>query len=246
MLVIPALDLRLGRCVRLYQGDPKRETVYSDDPVEVARLWQEQGARLLHVVDLDGAFSGSSMNLAAITKIGETLDLPFQTGGGIRSRAAVEKALAAGACRVILGTAAIERPELCRELTAEYGGQLLVGIDARDGKVAIKGWTEASAVEACDLACQVEQWGVREIVYTDIRRDGTLSGPNIGGLEALLAATNLKVIVSGGVSSLQDLLALKPYSGRVRGVIVGQALYANKITLPEAIKILSGRPGDDT
>jgi len=239
LLVIPALDLRLGRCVRLYQGDPRRETVYSDDPVEVARLWQDQGARLLHVVDLDGAFSGYSRNLTVIAAIGEALDIPFQVGGGIRSREAVEAALAAGACRVILGTAAVNQPELCREMAAEYGGQLLVGIDARDGMVAVKGWVEDSAVTACDLACRVEQWGVREVIYTDIRRDGTLHGPNLEGLEALLAATSLKIILSGGISSLQDLLALKPYSERVRGVIVGQALYANKLNLPEALAALS-------
>jgi phosphoribosylformimino-5-aminoimidazole carboxamide ribotide isomerase len=238
LLVIPALDLRLGRCVRLYQGDPKRETVFCDDPLEVARLWEQQGARLLHVVDLDGAFSGCSRNLAVISAIGEALDIPFQLGGGIRSREAVETALAAGACRVILGTAAVIQPELGRELAEEYGGQLLVGIDARDGMVAVKGWTEASSIPVCDLAGRVEQWGVREVIYTDIRRDGTLHGPNIQGLEELLAATSLKVIMSGGISSLEDLRALKPYGERVRGVIIGQALYTNRFTLPEAIAAL--------
>ncbi len=235
MLIIPALDLRHGRCVRLYQGDPNRETVFSDDPVEVARLWEEQGAGLLHLVDLDGAFSGCSSNTTAVSVISETISIPFQLGGGIRSREAVEAALAAGAGRVILGTAAVEQPQLCRELAEEYRGQILIGIDARDGMAAVKGWTEASSVPARDLACRVEQWGIKEIIYTDIRRDGTLSGPDIKGLEELLEATSLKVTMSGGISSLKDLLELKPFTGRVKGVIIGQALYTNRFTLPEAI-----------
>ncbi|HOL17419.1 MAG TPA: 1-(5-phosphoribosyl)-5-[(5-phosphoribosylamino)methylideneamino]imidazole-4-carboxamide isomerase [Bacillota bacterium] len=239
MQVIPALDLRGGRCVRLYQGDPKQETVYSDDPVEVARQWEKQGARLLHVVDLDGAFKGSFANLDVVSAIEEAVSVPLQVGGGVRSRAAVEAALAAGASRVILGTAAVERPDLCRKLAREYGSQVLVGIDARDGMVAVRGWTEASSLPASDLALRVEQWGIREIIYTDIRRDGTLSGPNLESLEELLAVTSLDVIISGGVSSLQDLQALKSYAGRVRGVIVGQALYTRRFSLAEAIKILS-------
>lgn len=245
MQVIPALDLRRGRCVRLYQGDPKQETVYSDDPVEVAQHWERQGARLLHVVDLDGAFKGSFANLDVVSAIEEAVSVPLQLGGGIRSRAAVEAALAAGASRVILGTAAVERPDLCRKLAREYDGQVLVGIDARDGMVAVKGWIEASSLPACDLAKRVEQWGIREIIYTDIRRDGTLRGPNLESLEELLAVTSLNVILSGGISSLQDLQALKPYAGRVSGVIVGQALYTQRFTLAEAIKTLSSRGDDD-
>lgn len=243
MLVIPALDLRRGRCVRLYQGDPNRETVFSDDPVEVAHLWEEQGAGLLHLVDLDGAFSGCSENTAAVSAISKTVNIPFQLGGGIRSREAAEAALAAGAFRVILGTAAVEQPQLCRDLAEEFCGQILIGIDACDGMAAVKGWTVASSVSARDLACRVEQWGIKEIIYTDIWRDGTLSGPDIKGLEKLLEATSLKVIVSGGISSLEDLLTLKTYAGRVRGVIIGQALYTNRFTLPDAIATLSSGDG---
>jgi phosphoribosylformimino-5-aminoimidazole carboxamide ribotide isomerase len=238
LLVIPALDLRGGRCVRLYQGDPARETVYSDDPVEVARQWEQLGARLLHVVDLDGAFAGHSVNSEATAAIGGALRIPFQLGGGIRSRGAVEQALAAGAFRVILGTMAVAQPQLARELVEEYGERIVIGIDAREGVVAVKGWAEASALSAADLACRVESWGAREIIYTDIQRDGTLAGPNLQGLEEILKAATLRVVVAGGISSREDLAALKPYAPRVRGVIIGQAFYTNRITLQEALETL--------
>ncbi len=239
MLVIPALDLRRGRCVRLYQGDPERETVFGDDPVEVARQWEQLGARLLHVVDLDGAFTGHSVNNEAVASIGAALRIPFQLGGGIRSRGAVEKALAAGAFRVILGTLAVEQPQEARVLVDEFGERILVAIDAREGMVAVKGWTEASTIPSFELARRVEQWGVREIIYTDTGRDGTLAGPNLQGLEELLAAVSLRVIVSGGISSREDLSVLKPYAPQVRGVIIGQALYTNRITLQEALDTIN-------
>jgi len=242
MLVIPAIDLRGGRCVRLYQGDPNRETVFGDDPLAMARHWQRLGAQLLHVVDLDGAFAGSAGNSGIIASLAASLEIPIQLGGGMRTREDVERSLEAGVSRVILGTMAVERPELARELVREYGYRLLVGIDAREGQVTVKGWKEAAPLKAVDLARQVEAWGVTGIVYTDIQRDGTLRGPNLKGLEELLEATALKIIVSGGVSSLEDLAALKPYAPRVSGVIVGQALYTGKISLPEAIQML-GRDG---
>lgn len=240
MLVIPAIDLRRGRCVRLYRGNPGRETVYGDDPAEVARRWERLGARMLHVVDLDGAFTGNSANGAAVASIREAVKIPFQLGGGIRSREAVQQVLAAGASRVILGTCAVENAQLGRSLVEEFGERIVVGIDARDGIAAVKGWTELSSVRARDLACAVEQWGVKEIVYTDTQRDGTLAGPNLTGLEEILAATALQVIASGGIASLEDLGRLKAYAPRVRGVIIGQALYSNRITLPEAIAVLEG------
>lgn len=237
MLVIPAIDLRRGRCVRLYQGDPERETVYGDNPVDIARQWEELGAKMLHLVDLDGAFTGMSQNARIIGEIGETVHIPLQLGGGIRSREAVQKALSAGVTRVILGTIVIEQPQLAGRLVKEYGESIVVGIDAREGMVAVKGWTESSAVEAVELASRIEQWGVKEIIYTDIQRDGTLAGPDLSGLEMIINSTSLQIIISGGISSLEDLKALKPYRDRVRGVIIGKALYANQLTLPDAMAV---------
>ena len=239
MLAIPAIDLKGGRCVRLFQGDPGRETVYSADPVAVARQWERLGTQLLHLVDLDGAFTGNSAHGSVIAEIGRAVTIPFQVGGGIRSREAVQRALDAGAARVILGTVIVEQPELAAGLAAEFGDKLLAGIDARDGLVAVQGWTEEAEVRAVELARRVEQWGIREIIYTDTQKDGTLSGPNLQGLEEILGAGTFKVIVAGGISSLDDLLALKPYAPRVSGVIMGQALYAKRLTLPEAIAALA-------
>ncbi len=238
MLVIPAIDLRGGQCVRLYQGDPDRETVFSPDPVEVARQWESLGARMLHIVDLDGAITGSSLNAAAIESIGSTVNIPFQLGGGIRSREALERALELGAMRVILGTVAVEQPDLTRKLAAEHKDRIVISIDARRGKVAVKGWTESSDLDALELARRVEGWGIREVVYTDIQRDGTLHGPDLQGIEDILKRTSLYLLVAGGVSSREDLAALKPYRERIKGVIIGQALYTNRLTLPEAINII--------
>lgn len=248
MLIIPAIDLRRGRCVRLYQGDPGRETVYSDDPVEVACQWERLGAQMLHVVDLDGAFTGQTANYDAVAAIGANMTIPFQLGGGIRSREAVEKALAVGADRVILGTVAVEEPQLAQEMVKEFGERVLVGIDARDGLVTIKGWTSDSAIRARDLARRVEQWGVNEVVYTDTSKDGTLSGPNLHGLDEILNVTTLQVIVSGGIGKREDLLSLKEYAkkeyekkscARLRGVIIGQAFYSNRLTLRDAVEAVS-------
>ncbi len=237
MLIIPAIDMHQGRCVRLYQGDPKKQTVYGDNPVEIACHWEKSGAKMLHLVDLDGAFTGLSVNAGVVCSIGETIDIPFQLGGGIRSEEAVIKAFSAGASRVILGTIAIEKPDLARQLALDYDERVLVGIDARDGKVAVRGWTESSALDIIELALQIEQWGIREIVYTNIHRDGTLKGPDLSGLESILKQTSLKVIMSGGISSINDLEALKPYSDRVSGVIIGKALYDNQINLQEALAV---------
>lgn len=239
MLVIPAIDLRRGRCVRLFQGDPDRETVYGDNPVEVALQWEELGAGMLHLVDLDGAFTGHAANAETICSIGEAVHIPLQLGGGIRSREAVDRAFSAGITRAIVGTLAIEQPRLVADLAKAFPGRILVGIDAREGLVAVKGWTESAPVQAVDLAVRIEQWGIKEIIYTDIKRDGTMRGPDLAGLEKILAKTGLQVIVSGGVSSLNDLEALKPYGDRVSGVIIGKALYDNRLTLPEAIKVFA-------
>lgn len=237
MLVIPAIDLHRGRCVRLYQGDPTRETVYGNNPLEVAHQWEELGAKMLHIVDLDGAFTGQSKNRIVICSIAEELRIPLQLGGGIRSEEAVEKAFSAGVSRIILGTLAIENPTLASSLAQEYGERVLVGIDSRNGKVAVKGWTESSEVETVELAKRIEQWGIKEVIYTDIQKDGTMQGPDIQGIEQLIEQTSLQVIVSGGISSLEDLQSLKPYGKRLGGVIIGKALYSNQLTLPDAMAV---------
>ena len=241
MLVIPAIDLRRGRCVRLFQGRADRETTYSDYPAEVARQWERLGARLLHVVDLDGAFSGHSGNSRAVAAISGAVNIPFQLGGGMRSGESVEKAFSLGAWRVIIGTMMIEQPELVQTLAREYTGRLAAGIDARGGKVAVKGWTEDSPIEAADLACRAAKWGIEEVIYTDIDQDGTLRGPNWQGLENLLKRCPLPVILSGGISSREDLRRLRAYRGRIKGVIIGQAFYKNRLTLPEAMAALDSR-----
>ncbi len=237
--VIPAIDLKGGRCVRLVQGDPGRETVYSDDPVAMARQWERLGAKLLHLVDLEGAFTGDSVHGSVIKEIVDSIAIPLQLGGGIRSREAVQQALDAGIARVILGTLIVEQPELGARLAAEFSGRLLGGIDARDGRVAVRGWRGQTEIKAVELARRVEQWGIGEIVYTDTQKDGTLGGPNLQGLEEILEASQLKVIAAGGIATLEDLLALKSYAPRVSGVIMGQALYTGRIALPEAIAALA-------
>lgn len=236
MLLIPAIDLHEGKCVRLLKGERDKETVYNANPVEVALTWQSQGAKLLHLVDLDGAFAGKPANSAVIAKIVSSLDVPVQLGGGIRDAEIVKGALNLGVSRVILGTAAVENPDLVRELVARYGKRILVGIDAREGIVAVKGWVETSCWEAVDFAREMQRNGVEEIIYTDISRDGTLEGPNVEAMGQMAAALQIPVIASGGVSSLEDLYALKEISSRgISGVIVGQALYTGRFTLPEAL-----------
>lgn len=237
MLVIPAIDLHRGRCVRLYQGDPNRETVYGNNPVEVALQWEELGAKMLHLVDLDGAFTGHSKNRKVICLIAEELRIPLQLGGGIRSEQAAEKAFSAGVSRIILGTLAIENPGLANRLVRDYGERVLVGIDSRKGMVAVKGWTESSEVKTVELAKRIEEWGIKEVIYTDIQKDGTMQGPDLSGLEEIIEGTGLKVIVSGGISSLDDLQSLKPYGSRLKGVIIGKALYSNQLTLPDAMAV---------
>lgn len=236
MEVIPAIDLLDGRCVRLYQGDYQRSQVFNDNPVEVARQWVEQGAIRLHVVDLDGAKAGKPVNISAIEAIVRAVSIPVQVGGGLRDRISVAQLLNLGVNRTILGTVAVENPQLVQQLSQEFPNQIVIGIDARNGKVATRGWLETSEVEAKALAQQMTNLGVAAIIYTDIHRDGTLTGPNLSALRELARAVNIPIIASGGVSSLTDLLsllALEP-SG-VTGVIVGRALYTGEVNLSEAI-----------
>lgn len=237
MLLIPAIDLHGGKCVRLLQGDREKETIYSANPVEMAHRWQSEGAGHLHVVDLDGAFEGRPVNAALIEKIAATLDIPLQLGGGIRDLQTIKNTLALGVSKVILGTAAIEKPELVQEAVALYGEKILVGIDARDGFVAVKGWVEASTKKAVDFALEMQARGVRQIIYTDISRDGTLKGPNLTALKEMAVALKIPLVASGGVSSLEDLRLLKGLEQHgVESVIVGQALYTGCFTLREALQ----------
>ncbi len=237
MEILPAIDLLDGRCVRLYQGDYQQSQVYNDNPVTVARQWEEQGASRLHLVDLDGAKQGHPVNLEMIANIVQAVSLPVQVGGGLRDRQSVAQLLSLGVERVILGTIAVEDPGLVQALCEEFPGQIVVGIDAREGKVATRGWLETSTVEATNLAQEMEQRGAAAIIYTDIHRDGTLVGPNLEALRELASPLTIPVIASGGVSALRDLLsllALEPLG--VTGVIVGKALYTGDVNLEEAIR----------
>ncbi|VXD23713.1 1-(5-phosphoribosyl)-5-[(5-phosphoribosylamino)methylideneamino]imidazole-4-carboxamide isomerase [Planktothrix paucivesiculata] len=237
MNIIPAIDLLDGRCVRLYQGDYNQAQTFNDDPIAVAQDWVAQGATRLHLVDLDGAKTGKPTNYHVIEAIANTINIPVQVGGGLRNRDNVATLLNLGVERAILGTVAVENPQLVAELCAEFPGHIAVGIDARNGKVATKGWLETSEVLATDLAEQMAQLGVSAIIYTDIHRDGTMTGPNIEALREIASIVDIPVIASGGVSSITDLLSLlslEPLG--VTDVIVGRAIYTGDINLKEAIQ----------
>ncbi len=239
MEVIPAIDLLEGRCVRLYQGDYELAQVFNDNPVEVAKQWVEQGATRLHVVDLDGAKTGKIVNQAAIEAIALAVSVPIQVGGGLRDRLSVQQVLNLGVQRAILGTIAVEQPQLVQQLCQEFSGQIIIGIDARNGLVATHGWLETSEVFATQLAVQMQELGAAAIIYTDIHRDGTLSGPNLDALRSLAATVSIPVIASGGVSSIIDLLSLLALESQgVTGVIVGRALYTGDISLREALRAI--------
>ena len=244
MIVIPAIDLKEGRCVRLEQGLMERDTVYSDNPAAQALKWEAQGAELLHIVDLDGAFAGEPRNRSAIEAIVKALKIPTQLGGGIRDLATIEAYLGMGVGRVIIGTAAQRNPELVRDACARFPGKVVVGIDAKNGMVAVQGWAEVTDVTAVDLARKFEGFGVSAIVYTDISRDGMMQGPNIEATRALAEAISIPVIASGGVSSLRDienLLAIE--SAGVSGAITGKAIYSGAMDLAAAIALTRrGKP----
>ncbi len=239
--VIPAIDLRGGRPVRLYQGDFARETVYGDDPVAVARAWADAGAPRLHVVDLDGARDGAPRHLPVLEAIAAAIDVPIEFGGGIRTRASADAALAAGAERIVVGTAAVEDPALARALATALGPRLVLGVDARDGLVATRGWQTSSTVAASDLAREARGWGVQRIIYTDVTRDGTLTEPNYASLAAMLGAAGLPVIASGGVAQIEHLRRLRALGAE--GAIVGKALYDGAIRLQDALAAV--RNGED-
>ncbi|HIE26023.1 TPA: 1-(5-phosphoribosyl)-5-[(5-phosphoribosylamino)methylideneamino]imidazole-4-carboxamide isomerase [Candidatus Poribacteria bacterium] len=239
MLVIPAIDLRDGKCVRLLQGRLEDETVFSDDPVAMALRWQSEGAELLHLVDLDGAFEGTPKNLAVIEKIVEAIDIPAQLGGGIRDMERLEQILALGVWRAILGTAALKNPALVKEVCFKYDERIAVGIDAKDGMVATEGWLDISAKPAIEFAQEMESLGVKTIIYTDIKQDGMLTGPNLKSIKAIAESVDVDIIAAGGISSLTDIQALKSLeSVGVVGAITGKALYTGKINLRRAILLV--------
>ncbi len=237
MEIIPAIDLSNGKCVRLYQGDYSRETVFSDDPVAMALRWQSEGAKRLHLVDLDGAARGEPGNLGSVKKILAAIEIPVQVGGGIRTIETVEQLLALGVGRAILGTAAIENPVFVEEACRRFGEQVVIGIDAREGNVATRGWLQQSQVKASELAARMVAVGARRFVYTDISRDGTLTSPNFEGIADFLSHVSVPVIAAGGISSVEDLERLAALG--VEAAIVGRAIYTGDIALPEALAAVS-------
>ena len=236
MQLYPAIDMKNGQCVRLRQGAFKDITIYSDAPEKVAAHWQEKGASFLHLVDLDGALAGYSVNEEVIRRIADTVSIPIEIGGGIRSKEAVERMLDLGVRRVIIGTQAAEHPEFLRDMVRTFGEEAIVaGVDAKDGMVAVEGWEKVSSLTASDLCLTMKEYGVRHIVYTDISRDGMLSGPNVEATRKLTEETGLDIIASGGVSCMEDLKCL--HEAGIRGAIIGKALYENRIDLAEAVRL---------
>ncbi len=236
MIIFPAVDIKDGHCVRLLQGKKEEVTVYGQDPARMASEWERQGAQWVHVVDLDGAFSGVPRNREIIRAMVENLSIPFQLGGGIRDLETARGYLELGVSRIIIGTAALDNRQLVVSLLDEFGPErVIVGIDARDGMVAIRGWEDLTRVTALEMAGEMKALGVKRTVYTDISRDGVLQGPNLPAIKAMAEGTGLAVIASGGVSTIQDIANLRGISG-VEGAIVGKALYEGRMTLVEALK----------
>ncbi len=240
MILYPAIDLKDGQCVRLLRGDMEKATVFGEDPAAQARAFADQGAEWLHLVDLNGAFAGRPVNAAAVEAILATVTIPCQLGGGIRDMATVEMWLAKGLSRVILGTVAVENPDLVRQAARAFPGRVAVGIDARAGRVATRGWADQTDMQATDLAKAFQDAGVAAIIYTDIDRDGAMQGPNVAATADLARAVSIPVIASGGVSSLDDLRALRDCGAALDGAISGRALYDGKIDLAQALALLKG------
>ena len=241
MIIFPAIDIRGGKCVRLEEGRFDRETVFAENPVEAARQWVEAGSKWLHIVDLDGARAGQPINLEVVRKIADTFDVKIQLGGGIRTAANVGEVLAAGVQRVILGSVAVRSPELVRQVCAEYGERIVIGIDARGGEVAVDGWEKSGLVQVEELALRMKEAGASRIIYTDISRDGMLTGVNVAATLQLADKSGLKIIASGGVRGMEDIQALQPLTEHgVEGVIIGKALYTGVISLKDALRVAQG------
>jgi phosphoribosylformimino-5-aminoimidazole carboxamide ribotide isomerase len=239
MILFPAIDLKEGACVRLQQGDMARATVFNRDPAAQARAFEQQGFQYLHVVDLDGAFAGKPMNAQAVDSIMRAITIPLQLGGGVRDMATVEGWLAKGVGRVIIGTAAVRDPNFVKTAAKKYPGKIAVGLDARDGKVAVEGWAETSQLSALDIAQRFEDAGVAAIIYTDIARDGLLKGLNLDATIALADAVSIPVIASGGLGSIDDVKAmLQPGAKKLAGAIAGRALYDGRLDPAEALALI--------
>lgn len=238
MLIIPAIDLRNGKVVRLFQGKFDREKVYSNDPVKVAKHWAKQGAKFLHIVDLDGASSGAPKNLEALKKILSEVGVPLEFGGGVRSMETISKLLSLGVQRVVLGTRAANDAQFLKKAFKKFGRKVIVSIDAKGAKVLTQGWNSSASKTVLDFARELKEVGFKQLIYTDISKDGALVGPNILGIKDLIRKTGLDIIASGGVAGLKDLIKLKSLQKKgVSGVIVGKALYEGKFTLAEALKL---------
>ena len=238
MIIYPAIDIRGGRCVRLTEGRFDAETVFADDPAEMALKWAGLGAEFLHLVDLDGALAGEGKNVPVIERILQSVNIPVQLGGGIRNLETIEKLLALGVTRLILGSAAVKNPQLVEEACKKYPGHIAVGIDAKNGEVAIEGWGKGSGVAATELAKQMAAYGVETIIYTDISRDGMLSGVNVEATAALARACGVPIIASGGVASIEDIRRVKAVEADgVQGCIIGKAIYTGAVDLKEALAL---------
>ena len=238
MFIIPAIDLKDGQCVRLQQGRKDAVTVYSGDPTATAKKWESSRAKVLHVVDLDGAFTGSQKNYPRIIEIRKSVDMVIEVGGGIRDISTVDRLVSAGINRVIIGTSAIEDIQFVTDVCKRFPGRIFIGIDAKNGKVAVKGWEEVSSIDARELAVRVETIGVSGIIYTDISRDGMLTGPNLPALEDMVKTVNIPVIASGGIANIEDIRNLLKIKN-LWGAITGKAIYAGSLDLKEAIQIAS-------
>lgn len=238
MLIFPAIDIRGGKCVRLFKGDFSQETVFSDKPEDMAVKWQSQGGKFLHLVDLDGAVARKPQNLDVVQRIIDSVDIPVELGGGIRTMENINEALSLGVQRVILGSVAVQNPQLVKDACRKYGERIVVGIDAKDGIVAVDGWGISGNIEVGKLARQMADVGVKTIIYTDISRDGTLSGVNVEATAKLARESGVKVVASGGVKSLADIRALLPYEKEgIEGVIVGKSIYTGSLRLQEAVAL---------
>ena len=241
MIVIPAIDLKEGKCVRLLQGRAEDATVYSDNPAETAKRWEAEGAELLHIVDLDGAFTGGMKNISAIEAIRKAIRIPIEVGGGIRDMDKIEKLLSLGVNRIILGTVAVEKPELVKEACKKYPDKILIGIDAKNGFVATKGWVEVTQIKAKELALKMQGYGTAGIIYTDISKDGMLTGPNMEATREMAESLNIPVIASGGISSIDDIKRLSEIKG-LWGAITGKAIYSGALSLRDAIRLSKASP----
>lgn len=236
MLIIPAVDIRAGSCVRLTQGDPKRETVYHSDPIEMAKLWVERGATRIHVIDLDGAFSGQPHHLEMVGKMKKEIQCEIQFGGGLREKEVVKKALDMGIDKLILGTAALENVDWVKSALDWHAERFMVAIDAEDNHVTVEGWKEDIDFTIEEALKKMESIGFKETIFTDINRDGTLQGPNIEKIRKVVAQTRMGVYASGGIATLQDVIQLKTVQG-IKGIVIGKAIYAGKISLQECLRI---------